>query len=197
MTDHRFGWRYSTGTTGATYDSPLSDLLRFRFERHPQHQVQIKVSINFPLAEILAVPSAPTPFGAATLTCGPFECIADLIRVPAQERIEVRPRGGWLWNDAQTACNVRRTILQMLDDAHREDQAKTRKAEQAKVTKASADERLPWSVIGLLGPVDEKTARRAYRARAKAAHPDAGGTLEAMQQLNRAWDAICKAKGWT
>lgn len=53
-----------------------------------------------------------------------------------------------------------------------------------------------WKVIGLTGPVAEDQARAAYRAAAKAAHPDVGGSTEAMQRVNAAWERILDAKGW-
>lgn len=45
----------------------------------------------------------------------------------------------------------------------------------------------PWrEVLGLSGPVSAEDIDRAFRERAGKAHPDAGGTAEAMQELNRA-----------
>jgi hypothetical protein len=45
----------------------------------------------------------------------------------------------------------------------------------------------PWrEVLGLTGPVTAKEIDAAYRERAAKAHPDKGGSAEAMQALNRA-----------
>lgn len=45
----------------------------------------------------------------------------------------------------------------------------------------------PWrEVLGLVGPVTAKDIDAAYRAKAQAAHPDTGGSADAMQALNRA-----------
>lgn len=45
----------------------------------------------------------------------------------------------------------------------------------------------PWrEVLGLKGEVTKADVDRAYRERAATAHPDAGGSVEAMQLLNRA-----------
>lgn len=41
-------------------------------------------------------------------------------------------------------------------------------------------------VLGLAGPVSEKEINEAYRAKASKAHPDHGGSTEAMAALNRA-----------
>ena len=46
---------------------------------------------------------------------------------------------------------------------------------------------MPWrEVLGLAGPVTVAEIDRAYRDKAATAHPDKGGSSEAMQQLNRA-----------
>ncbi len=45
----------------------------------------------------------------------------------------------------------------------------------------------PWrEVLGLSGPVTAAQIDEAYRAKSKAAHPDAGGSTDAMAALNRA-----------
>jgi DnaJ-class molecular chaperone len=45
----------------------------------------------------------------------------------------------------------------------------------------------PWrEVLGLTGPVTAKEVDAAYREKAATAHPDKGGSAEAMQALNRA-----------
>lgn len=43
-----------------------------------------------------------------------------------------------------------------------------------------------WEVLGTAREADRATVEAAYRNRAKRAHPDAGGSVEAMQELNRA-----------
>lgn len=52
---------------------------------------------------------------------------------------------------------------------------------------AGADAARPWrDVLGLSLSPDEHTIERRYRTLAKAAHPDRGGSNEAMAELNRA-----------
>jgi hypothetical protein len=47
----------------------------------------------------------------------------------------------------------------------------------------------PWrEVLGLTGPVTADQVKAVYREKAKAAHPDGGGSKEAMALLNRARD---------
>lgn len=47
----------------------------------------------------------------------------------------------------------------------------------------------PWrEVLGLTGPVTADQVKAAYREKAKSAHPDSGGSKEAMALLTRARD---------
>lgn len=43
-----------------------------------------------------------------------------------------------------------------------------------------------WEVLGIPRHSDREAAETAYRAKAKEAHPDAGGNAEAMARLNKA-----------
>lgn len=47
-----------------------------------------------------------------------------------------------------------------------------------------------YAVLGVSRGVDAPTLGRAYRRRAKEAHPDAGGSNEEMARINAAWRAI-------
>lgn len=60
---------------------------------------------------------------------------------------------------------------------------------------AAAD---PWRVLGLSASATFEQAQAAYRALAKAAHPDLGGSPDGheMAELNAAWGAVKKARGW-
>lgn len=44
----------------------------------------------------------------------------------------------------------------------------------------------PYDVLGVEPTADTATIRKAYRKRSKKTHPDAGGSVAAQQQLNRA-----------
>jgi curved DNA-binding protein CbpA len=44
----------------------------------------------------------------------------------------------------------------------------------------------PYATLGLPRDADAKAIKRAYRRKAKAAHPDAGGSAEAFDELTRA-----------
>lgn len=51
-------------------------------------------------------------------------------------------------------------------------------------------ERDPWEVLGLRPGVSVAQVDAAYRTLAKEAHPDAGGSSEAMAELNAAYERI-------
>ena len=54
----------------------------------------------------------------------------------------------------------------------------------------------PWhEVLGVTPEAEPELIEAAYRARAKRAHPDAGGSGEAMAELNAARDEALKAMG--
>lgn len=49
----------------------------------------------------------------------------------------------------------------------------------------------PYQVLGVAREVSQEELKLAYRRAANRVHPDReGGTLEAMQELNRAWDLL-------
>lgn len=51
----------------------------------------------------------------------------------------------------------------------------------------------PYVVLGVTKDTPELVVKAAYQALAKAAHPDAGGSDEAMAELNEAYDVVMKA----
>lgn len=50
----------------------------------------------------------------------------------------------------------------------------------------------PYEVLGLMPDAPIEVAEASFRARAKAAHPDAGGSAEQMKELTEAIDEIRK-----
>lgn len=55
-------------------------------------------------------------------------------------------------------------------------------------------ERDPYEVLGVRSDTDMEDIELIYKAKAKRAHPDAGGSVEAMKELNKAIDKIRKEK---
>lgn len=54
----------------------------------------------------------------------------------------------------------------------------------------AADEPTYYQVLGVVETASEREIRSAYRAAARSAHPDAGGSEGAMRELNVAWNAL-------
>ncbi len=55
----------------------------------------------------------------------------------------------------------------------------------------------PWEVLGVRPDAEIEIVHAAYRAKAKIAHPESGGTEEAMKEVNDAYDRIKKERGVT
>jgi hypothetical protein len=47
-----------------------------------------------------------------------------------------------------------------------------------------------YRILGIASTADATTVKRAYRTRAKAVHPDAGGSTESMEQLGEAYRVL-------
>ena len=54
----------------------------------------------------------------------------------------------------------------------------------------------PFSILGVSRNATKEQVRKAFREKAKKAHPDAGGSNEDMIKINAAWEAIKRFKGW-
>lgn len=54
-------------------------------------------------------------------------------------------------------------------------------------SKPAAD---PWSVLGVKAGATQAEIKIAFRAAARKAHPDVGGTKEKMQAVNIAYDIL-------
>ena len=65
-------------------------------------------------------------------------------------------------------------------------------ARQGYVALPPARERDPWEVLGLRRDADMDTIDAVYRAKAKRLHPDVGGSSEAFQELQEAYEAVKK-----
>jgi hypothetical protein len=54
----------------------------------------------------------------------------------------------------------------------------------------------PYKVLGVDPAAPEEVIRAAYKARARKAHPDAGGSNKKMAEINEAYQQILKMRGW-
>lgn len=54
----------------------------------------------------------------------------------------------------------------------------------------------PYAVCGITPGATYEQAQAAFRAAAKAAHPDMGGSDAAMRDLNGAWRQVRELEGW-
>jgi len=58
------------------------------------------------------------------------------------------------------------------------------------------DEMNPFDILGVTFTSTEDDVKKAYKEKAKTAHPDHGGSNEEMAKVNAAYQAICMFKGW-
>lgn len=54
-----------------------------------------------------------------------------------------------------------------------------------------------WEVLKVDKNANEETLRYAYRFAVKRSHPDAGGNQEEFLRIQKAWEQLCKEKGWS
>jgi len=60
----------------------------------------------------------------------------------------------------------------------------------------AGEEKDPFRILGVDPEASREEVEEVYRAKAKFAHPDAGGSGERMALLNWARDEIYRMKGW-
>lgn len=54
----------------------------------------------------------------------------------------------------------------------------------------------PFKILEVDPEASRETIEKAYRQKAKEAHPDKGGNNERMVKINAAWEAIKIFRGW-
>lgn len=86
-----------------------------------------------------------------------------------------------LWALAVGLDDVRLNELRGLDDVARQ---------VYRMLPAPERVRDPYEVLGVRPDAPVEVIDAAYRARAKQLHPDAGGSTEAMAELNQAYEAV-------
>lgn len=53
-----------------------------------------------------------------------------------------------------------------------------------------------YAVLGVAPTAPREVVEAAYRALAKKYHPDTGGDHRRMVEINTAYSAVCRARGW-
>lgn len=75
-------------------------------------------------------------------------------------------------------------------------QWKARAEEAEKRLKRPEPTQTPYTVLGVLETAPDHVIKAAYKAAARRAHEDAGGTNAAMARLNEAYEAIARSRQW-
>jgi len=180
------------------YRSPASDFLHRHFESN--QSLSVRVTTNTSAASILEM-GPGLLVGFATIIQGPITLKADIFTGESRVGIlrpafRVAPRAGWSIDDSGVWVNVCQTVAQIILDMAVQERARTPPPPPPGATR-SAPDGLPWSALGLDGPVERGAASAAFRAKAKQVHPDvAKGDGQAMRELLAAWERIKQAKGW-
>lgn len=72
-----------------------------------------------------------------------------------------------------------------------------RRAREAEATQATRQSRVdPYAILGVTEQAPDFVVKAAYKAAAKRAHADVGGTDTAMARLNNAMAEITRRRGW-
>lgn len=118
----------------------------------------------------------------------------------AQSRRFWRPHSGsraYVWSDANSATSSWSLNVDDLLEAVRKAQAEFFQSRRPPFTPQVTPPPIKlWRILGLPGPTDYNTARRAYLDKCKEHHPDTGGDCARMQEVTEAWQELCKALKW-
>lgn len=98
----------------------------------------------------------------------------------------------------ESAADFARFILEELErEFLRQDQAQgRRRAVHPPAPVRGLEAYGAYGVLGILPSAPREVVEAAYRALALKYHPDRGGNAAVMANINRAIDAIRKARGW-
>lgn len=91
--------------------------------------------------------------------------------------------------------NDKRGIAETLAEAYRQEYPALPAPGGVHVTQAEATAATPYQRLSVLRSAPIEVCEAAYRALAKKAHPDAGGSVSEMAQLTAAIEAIRKERG--
>ena len=92
---------------------------------------------------------------------------------------------------------VRNSQINMLKQLRQQIDINIRKLTQDGSIKMEYDENLdPYKILGVSAIDTRETIDRAFKREARKAHPDRGGSNEAMVKVNAAYQAIKQFRSW-
>lgn len=92
---------------------------------------------------------------------------------------------------------VRNTQINMLRQLRREIDKNIKKLTQEGTAGMAYDESLdPYKILGVDMDATREDIDRAFKSRARVAHPDRGGSNEEMIRVNAAYEAIKQFRNW-
>lgn len=92
---------------------------------------------------------------------------------------------------------IRNVQINMLKQMRREIDNNIRRLTQEGTANMAYDESLdPFKILGVEQSATREEIDKAFKAAAKKAHPDAGGSNEEMIKVNAAYESIKQFRGW-
>jgi len=92
---------------------------------------------------------------------------------------------------------VRNVQINMLKQLRREIDISIRKLTQEGTSDTAYDESLdPYKILGVEQNATREDIDKAFKKKARVAHPDSGGSNEEMIRVNAAYEAIKQFRGW-
>lgn len=115
----------------------------------------------------------------------------DLFNLLRHMRLSSRAKGADMLAALMRSCELGMlNRLRIVVDKRIEELSRARRPEAGY---ASMD---PFSILGVSMDASEGEVKEAYKAKARKAHPDVGGSNEEMAKVNAAYEVIKRFRGW-